>query len=314
MFNSDNTQWLIGYLLSAVGHLGLGALCLLYLEYGSHSAIKPAEVFSVTLEGGTKLGGASQVAKKEGQKKVLTDPKLKNAEAEKTAEKQKEQAKKAKEIELKQAAILEEKKKKEQAKKKEAEKKKAEKKKKKVAELKKKVALEKKKKEDAAKKKAEEERKKKIEDRRKKQEAAKKRKEEKAARDRRLKEAVQRHKDLYSGESSKAGGQGFGAARTGGKGFGGGTLRSAEFIAYLNALEHHIKSSWNWGLPTPRVLKAQVTVSILPNGVVQNAKISASSGNSQFDDSIIRAVRKSCLLYTSPSPRDRTRSRMPSSA
>ena len=27
-----------------------------------------------------------------------------------------------------------------------------------------------------------------------------------------------------------------------------------------------------------------------------------------------KAYRKSCLLYTSPSPRDRTRSRMPSSA
>ena len=29
---------------------------------------------------------------------------------------------------------------------------------------------------------------------------------------------------------------------------------------------------------------------------------------------IVRALRNSCLLYTSPSPRDRTRSRMPSSA
>ena len=29
---------------------------------------------------------------------------------------------------------------------------------------------------------------------------------------------------------------------------------------------------------------------------------------------IIECLKKSCLLYTSPSPRDRTRSRMPSSA
>ena len=34
-----------------------------------------------------------------------------------------------------------------------------------------------------------------------------------------------------------------------------------------------------------------------------------SLGKSVFDDD-----RKTCLLYTSPSPRDRTRSRMPSSA
>ena len=35
-------------------------------------------------------------------------------------------------------------------------------------------------------------------------------------------------------------------------------------------------------------------------------------------DAIVKAedteIQKSCLLYTSPSPRDRTRSRMPSSA
>ena len=31
-------------------------------------------------------------------------------------------------------------------------------------------------------------------------------------------------------------------------------------------------------------------------------------------EAVIDAIRKACLLYTSPSPRDRTRSRMPSSA
>ena len=35
-------------------------------------------------------------------------------------------------------------------------------------------------------------------------------------------------------------------------------------------------------------------------------------GNSSFDDFLTQC--KGCLLYTSPSPRDRTRSRMPSSA
>ena len=96
----------------------------------------------------------------------------------------------------------------------------------------------------------------------------------------------------YSGESANAGGSGFGAANLGGKGMGGGTLASAEFIAYMNALEHHIKSNWRWGLPTPRVLRAQVLIFILPNGVVKSANISASSGNQKFDDSVLRAVHK----------------------
>ena len=39
----------------------------------------------------------------------------------------------------------------------------------------------------------------------------------------------------------------------------------------------------------------------------QRAKIDAYEGS-------LLAVLKTCLLYTSPSPRDRTRSRMPSSA
>ena len=40
------------------------------------------------------------------------------------------------------------------------------------------------------------------------------------------------------------------------------------------------------------------------------------AGNIQFNDPFINQIieQKPCLLYTSPSPRDRTRSRMPSSA
>ena len=33
-----------------------------------------------------------------------------------------------------------------------------------------------------------------------------------------------------------------------------------------------------------------------------------------FEIDLIKEIAKACLLYTSPSPRDRTRSRMPSSA
>ena len=34
----------------------------------------------------------------------------------------------------------------------------------------------------------------------------------------------------------------------------------------------------------------------------------------RIDDKLMRIKMRGCLLYTSPSPRDRTRSRMPSSA
>ena len=35
---------------------------------------------------------------------------------------------------------------------------------------------------------------------------------------------------------------------------------------------------------------------------------------SKFENAYMEEINNSCLLYTSPSPRDRTRSRMPSSA
>ena len=37
-------------------------------------------------------------------------------------------------------------------------------------------------------------------------------------------------------------------------------------------------------------------------------------GNEELADEMIELLCDACLLYTSPSPRDRTRSRMPSSA
>ena len=52
------------------------------------------------------------------------------------------------------------------------------------------------------------------------------------------------------------------------------------------------------------------------NHVIQNAEdiIVRVNGDKDYKAKVIGADPLSCLLYTSPSPRDRTRSRMPSSA
>ena len=42
--------------------------------------------------------------------------------------------------------------------------------------------------------------------------------------------------------------------------------------------------------------------------------VDVNSGRSTKERNVERTALKTCLLYTSPSPRDRTRSRMPSSA
>ena len=65
----------------------------------------------------------------------------------------------------------------------------------------------------------------------------------------------------------------------------------------LSKQRHQVKSRWYyifWGSATLSVFAGQLYV---------------GSGYRQMSESF-----NSCLLYTSPSPRDRTRSRMPSSA
>ena len=56
----------------------------------------------------------------------------------------------------------------------------------------------------------------------------------------------------------------------------------------------------------------QIDSSKLSGGPFSNADIKICDNAQELDE--LRTVTYACLLYTSPSPRDRTRSRMPSSA
>ena len=78
-----------------------------------------------------------------------------------------------------------------------------------------------------------------------------------------------------------------------------GTLQSLEFVAYTQALKNHIKSQWHW-MPTATRFVAQVQITILPSGVVQDARIVSSSGSGNFDDSVLRAVYKSSPVPLPP--------------
>ena len=69
------------------------------------------------------------------------------------------------------------------------------------------------------------------------------------------------------------------------------------WIRYFNSLDSRLgQSTWRWSYDYPVIGERDI---------------------SDLDDKTfvrLRRKRNSCLLYTSPSPRDRTRSRMPSSA
>jgi hypothetical protein len=61
-----------------------------------------------------------------------------------------------------------------------------------------------------------------------------------------LESQYQRAMQRYLGESTDAGGQGFGAARIGGSGMGGGVVKPPEFFQYRALLIREVKSGWQW--------------------------------------------------------------------
>ena len=274
----DRIAYSIGVLVSSVLHLISVVIIIFILEANAATGIKEYEVFTVTIEGGEALGGFSQVPQELNNKEKPPLNALPNNTDNSLKEFQKETQK-----ELEKPSVVEDpaklakiaaEKKAEEQKKKEIEKKEAEK--------------------ETAKKKLEQQK-------REQEELAKKQKEaEKAARDRQLQTAVSDLKKRYEGESAAAGGHGFGAASLGGKGMGGGTVMDLERLAYRNQLISHIKQGWHW-LRENVVYQAEVEVRILPSGLIQNARITKGSGNSSFDDSVMRAVSKASPVPPAPS-------------
>ena len=313
---SQNQQGNAGYnwgiAISLFIHVFFAACGLVNFDGSSTIVVPPPEIFSVTLEGGEKLGGISQIPQVENAGKAPLAP-LINADQPEPAPEPKAEEKK--DFKLESPTVIEddsrareeaEKKRKEELEKAEREKKLAEEKKKKEEEAKKKAEKEK---AEAEKKKAEEEAKKKAElDAKQKAEAEKKAKE---AREKELKKALEAAKNKaatdagkgpksnYLGESANAGGEGFGAAKLGGQGMGGGTQASIEFIAYRNALEKHIKSGWHWIVSANR-LTSTILIKIEPSGRIESAVVLTSSGNRFFDESALRAVQKSSPVPQPP--------------
>ena len=105
--------------------------------------------------------------------------------------------------------------------------------------------------------------------------------------DKRLQAAMQR----YLGDSTDAGGKGFGAARVGGQGMGGGELRPPEFFRYRDLLLARIKEAWRWYDVNANFI-TQIAFEMQPDGTARNVRVVRGSGNPTFDESVIRAVMK----------------------
>lgn len=262
-----------GLSFSLAAHAGL--VVVLYLANAlQFDSFKDPVVYSVTMEGGKALGAMSQAPDPKAKTAVappknVQDPETSKKE-EKKVEPEKEEVKEKqpppKEVDDAEVSLQEKKKEEDRRKK-----------------------------EDAEKLKTEEEKKKKEEEKKKIEDKKKKEAEERKAVDKKLQQAMQR----YLGESSNAGGKGFGAARLGGDSMGGGVVRPPEFFTYMKVLEQHIKSGWRWN-DTSAALVAQVQIEIEPDGTVRDVSLRRGSGNSLYDDSIIRAVRKASPVPVPP--------------
>jgi TonB family protein len=103
----------------------------------------------------------------------------------------------------------------------------------------------------------------------------------------------------YLGESSDAGGKGFGAARIGGSGMGGGVVRPPEFFAYEKIVRSRIKEAWRW-YDTNSSLITVIAFEIEPDGVIKNVRLVKSSGDSSYDESVMRAAMKASPLPPPP--------------
>jgi colicin import membrane protein len=96
-------------------------------------------------------------------------------------------------------------------------------------------------------------------------------------------------------------GEGDGAAAIGPGGRGGGIVKGPEFILYYNKMLSTIRQNWTW--PGQRAdLKTTVHFGIRENGEIVGLKIVQPSGDSSYDDSVVRALRKSSPLASPPEP------------
>jgi colicin import membrane protein len=72
---------------------------------------------------------------------------------------------------------------------------------------------------------------------------------------------------------------------------GGGVARGIEFIMYTQELQRRVQESWIVAEKQPGLV-ASVSFKIQPDGDVQELELTRSSGDSVFDQSVVRAIRK----------------------
>ncbi len=267
---NDNKYFFKGFLFSLFGHLAVVVLLTATFESNLDDFGKPI-VYSITLERGKKAGGISQAPKDKKKQQVAPPKKVKAEPPVKVEQKTQRDSKEKPPVEDAEVSLAEK-------------------------ETPQPTPKPKPKPKPKPTPKPKPKAKPKATPKPKKKAAPKKKEPSLSEINKRLQAAVQR----YSGPSTNAGGKGFGGVGGGSKtGFGGGQLRPPEFFQYQKTLEYYIKSGWRWH-DTSSDLRARVCFEISEKGDVSDVTLCGSSGNSRYDESVIRAVRKANPLPPPP--------------
>jgi len=112
-------------------------------------------------------------------------------------------------------------------------------------------------------------------------------------------QSEQQQRQQKAAATSTVSGDTPGAAAPGVGGTGGGIVEDVEFIAYRNEISERIKSSWTWA-GRKADLHVLVHMSIRENGEISGLKITRSSGDASFDESVIRALKRANPLPPPP--------------
>ncbi len=263
--NDPESCWRIGLYSSLIGHAAVAVVAIVGFAFGGFGGLPDPVIYSVTVEPGKALGGKSQLAKDDKPSPIAP---VKNVKAD-SASKEKQEKPEEKPVEEKSPENAE-------------------------------VSIADKKPTPQPSPKPTPKATPKVTSKatpvaKAKSDAKTKAKSDGDEVDKRLQAAMQR----YLGDSTDAGGKGFGAARVGGSGMGGGEIRPPEFFKYRDLLLARIKEAWRWYDVNASFI-TQIAFELAPDGTARNVRVVRSSGNATFDESVVRAVMKASPFPAPP--------------
>jgi colicin import membrane protein len=117
----------------------------------------------------------------------------------------------------------------------------------------------------------------------------------------RVKNRAESAQKSSKGETLSTGpGEGEGAAALGLGGRGGGVVKGMDYVIYQNRLLSTIKENWAWVGGQRSNLRIVVHFNIKENGEIIGLKVVQPSGDLSYDESVVRAVKKSSPLPPPP--------------